>query len=117
MVIIRDDADRRRLTAALAYIAAARIHHTTATGIDHVKAAAVIGNRTIAGIFLFFFLLVAVFGFLVGHLTTSFTDMAPYILQGLMTCWVSPGQTLAAGGRERAPFSMASALARFLVQR
>jgi hypothetical protein len=66
-----------KLTAALAHVTTAWIHHPAATGIDHEKATAVIGNPLIATIFLIFSVRFADIGFLVGHNSASFICFAP----------------------------------------
>jgi hypothetical protein len=63
--------ENRRLTTALAYVATARVDHPAATGIDHLKTAAVIRNGAIADRLLLLFIRFTNIGFFIGHGASS----------------------------------------------
>jgi hypothetical protein len=69
---------KRRLAAARIYITAAWIDHPAAAGIDHLKAAAVIGNPGFTAFFLTFAVRFTDIGFFFGHDTTSFGPCTPH---------------------------------------
>ena len=64
------------LTATLTDITAARVDHPASTGIDHLKAAAVIGNATITTLLFFLAVRFTDVGFLVRHGEASLVCIA-----------------------------------------
>jgi hypothetical protein len=90
--------DGHGLTAALTDITAAWVDHPAATSIDHLKAAAVIGNITIAVRLYFLSIRLMNTGFVFGHGESSLAYIAAPACRGHRVVWIIAGHLATTAG-------------------